>query len=151
VTGGQYCYVDNPYFPTYCRYGCCGVNNSECCNIGVGLIIGACVGSIFLLAAVVSVVCCCIKKQGYRGRVVGPQVAGGGANVTVVQASGYAPHPGYGPGLAPQPPPPYHAVNPYNNAAMYAYSSATYPSGPSQGFAAPAAPAYAPPQGPKGF
>ena len=56
-------------------------------SISVGLIVGGVIAGIVVLCIIVALVCCCVKKQGRAGRVVGlhPQ-HGPGANVTVVHA-----------------------------------------------------------------
>ncbi|XP_076448692.1 uncharacterized protein LOC143285313 [Babylonia areolata] len=85
TAAGEYCWTSDGL--DYCHYGCCGSLPQYCCSINVGLIIGCVVGGIICVAVVVTVVCCILKKQGYRGRVVGPNAMGpprGGNNVTVV-------------------------------------------------------------------
>ena len=56
-------------------------------SISVGLIVGGVIAGIAVLCIIVALVCCCVKKQGHAGRVVGPHPQRGpGANVTVVHA-----------------------------------------------------------------
>lgn len=71
VFAGEYCY--NWYYSTkeYCDYGCCGDDwDRGCCSL-VGIIVGACLGGLALIAFIIVVICCCVKQKGKSGRVIG--------------------------------------------------------------------------------
>ncbi|XP_025107941.1 cysteine and tyrosine-rich protein 1-like [Pomacea canaliculata] len=133
---GDICYSQTDF--EICKYGCCGINQSYCCDLNVGGIVGGVIGGLLLIVIIVTVACCLAKKQAYRGRVIGAATIAATSNVTVVQTtttSGVQQYPGmysYGPfgGSAPPPPPSLQPLPSY-------YSSS------SQGIAAPAMPAYA--------
>ncbi|KAL8596851.1 hypothetical protein ACOMHN_060659 [Nucella lapillus] len=61
---------------TYCQYGCCGTYPYETCCADttwlIYIIAGSVSGGIFFIVVLVVLICVCVKKQSYKGRVVRP-------------------------------------------------------------------------------
>ncbi|XP_060582046.1 uncharacterized protein LOC132738554 [Ruditapes philippinarum] len=100
ILAGEWCteYTDDLFDSTdtiYCEDGCCGNSYDQycCLNGRTGMIVGIVIGSLALVAAIVSILvavfCCCRKSRGRAGQVCQPTT---GAHTTV-QMQGMA---GYG-------------------------------------------------------
>ncbi|XP_053403525.1 uncharacterized protein LOC128558425 [Mercenaria mercenaria] len=96
IVAGEWCieydsdWWDDDSNRIWCEQGCCGDSwDQYCCISGeVGMIIGIVLGSIALVAIIVSVLvavfCCCRKSRGRAGQVCQPA----GAQTTTVQMQG---------------------------------------------------------------
>ncbi|XP_041346774.1 uncharacterized protein LOC121366358 [Gigantopelta aegis] len=95
IADSEICYSVKDGSSEDCNYGCCGSDGDKTCCSLLGVIIGAVVGSIIAIGAVVGVVICCLKSHKHKGRTVRPSEDAALQRRAVGPASTLAPPPSY--------------------------------------------------------
>ncbi|BFZ08756.1 hypothetical protein BsWGS_11795 [Bradybaena similaris] len=113
---GEYCYTTS-FYQSYCLYGCCGVDNSECCASSIGLIVGLCVGGAVFLFFIILTICLC-RRRHYGGFIYRSQPAVVVQQTNVTTQQGVVNTAGVQPGVIY---PPYQ---------QYQYPGVSYPAAP---------------------